>query len=372
MRAAQQLALIEPVAQKAVTTSYTATFTLPKQGAALYIIGVNRPLTGRDALTTMEGEDYDGQSNGTKEDSGDTSMGQSVSVTAGGSLFFNNVDFTDQGVGSVDLRVKATAATTIEMHADTATGPLVGTCAIAAATSWATQTCKLTQTTGVHTLYLNFTGAVHLNWLKFSQVACTGTSCTSGTGGASSVGTGGSSTAGGSGSTGGTKTNGGTSGATGGTVSTSAGGKSATGGTATAGGAPATGGSGVASIGGATAGVGGGSPGVGGGNPTGGAGVSVGGNAPNAGGAPATGGVAANAGGAAAIGGAPAVGGAGAIAGSSSGNTSPSATDAGKSDSGGCGCRVPAHQTSPLGTTGRLALLGLVGFGLWRRKRAQS
>jgi len=367
MRAAQHLALMEPVTTKAVTTSYSTTLTVAKQGAALIILGVNRPVTGRDALTTMEGEDYDGQSGGTKEDSGDTSMGQSISVTAGGYLFFDNVDFSDNGVGSVNLRVKAQAATTIELHADTQTGPLVGTCAIAAATAWATQSCMLTQTTGVHTLYVNFAGAAHLNWMQFQQTTCTGTSCTSGTGGASSVSTGGAQSAGGTTSTAG----GGTTGNSGGSTSagggaTAMGGGVATGGSVTAGGTKATGGTLSTLLGGAMA--------TGGLNASGGTaagGHATGGNAPNAGGVMSTGGIASNVGGAMSTGGAPTVGGAGAIGGAVSSNTA-SAVMTGSTNpdnSSGCGCRVLSDRSSPAGTAGRIAVLGLMSLGLLGRKR---
>lgn len=370
MRAAQHLALIEPVAQKAATTSYTATFTLPKQGASLIILGTKRPLTGRDALTNIEGEDYDGQSSGTKADSGDTSMGQSVSVAAGGSLFFNNVDFTDQGVGSVSLRVKAQAATTIELHADTQTGPLVGTCSIPASTAWATQTCTLTQTTGVHTLYLTFAGAANLNWMKFEQTACTGTSCTSGTGGASSVGTGGSSTAGGSSGSGGTKANGGTAGTAGGTTPSSGGS-----------GQPGAGGSSVTAAGGMSAGGKGGATSAGGsggvtaagGNggaiAQGGTGTasSLGGNTSALGGTNAQGGnsttignggsTSSLSGGASqTIGGAMAQGGNGAV------GTATSDT----STANGCGCRV---VTSDGPTRGTLLTAGLLAGVLGLRRR---
>jgi hypothetical protein len=39
-------------------------------------------LNGRNAPVEIEGEYYDGQSGATKEDSSDTSLGQSISVTA--------------------------------------------------------------------------------------------------------------------------------------------------------------------------------------------------------------------------------------------------------------------------------------------------
>jgi hypothetical protein len=113
MRKAQHLALAQPVSKMTVTTSFSTSFTLNKQGATLIILGLKRPLTGRNALVEIEGEDYDGQSGATKEDSNDTSLGQSISVTANGSVYFENVDYTDNGVASLQLRVKSQADATV-------------------------------------------------------------------------------------------------------------------------------------------------------------------------------------------------------------------------------------------------------------------
>ena len=106
MKAEQHLALLAPVSKAAVTTSYTTTFALPRQAGSLIILGLKRPLTGRNAFVEIEGEDYDGQSGMTKEDSGDsTTLGQSLSGAAGGYAFYRNVDFSDAGVNAVQLRV---------------------------------------------------------------------------------------------------------------------------------------------------------------------------------------------------------------------------------------------------------------------------
>ena len=75
MKAAQHLALLQPVSMATLTTSYTTTFTINRQAGTLLILSVKRPVTGRDGLGTMEGEDYDGQSGATKEDSNDTDLG---------------------------------------------------------------------------------------------------------------------------------------------------------------------------------------------------------------------------------------------------------------------------------------------------------
>ncbi|HVT07381.1 MAG TPA: carbohydrate-binding protein, partial [Polyangia bacterium] len=204
MRKAQHLALAQPVSKKTVDTTFSTSFTLNRQGATLILVGLKRPLTGRNALVEIEGEDYDGQSGATKEDSNDTSLGQSISVTAGGSVFFENVDYTDDGVASVQLRVKSQADATIELHADSQTGALLGTCTVpSTSNAWATQTCALDQpATGVARLYLVFSGAMHLNWLKFVPAA-TGTTGTGGQSGGTAGragGTGGSAPTGAGGS----------------------------------------------------------------------------------------------------------------------------------------------------------------------------
>ena len=195
MKAAQHLALLQPVSTTTLTTSYTTTFTINRQAGTLLILSVKRPVTGRDGLGTMEGEDYDGQSGATKEDSNDTDLGQSISVTSGGSIFYDVVDFSDAGVGSVQMRVNAVGRDQPRVsrrfgHRHAAR-QVRGS---ATSGAWATQSCTLTPISGVHTLYVVFDGAAHLNWLLFQPAS----SSTTGTGG-SGAGTGGSSGTGGAG-----------------------------------------------------------------------------------------------------------------------------------------------------------------------------
>ena len=94
---------------------------------------MKRPVTGRNALVEIEGEDYDGQSGVTKEDSNDSPPWDSRSpLASGGYVFYEVVDFSDAGVGAVQLRVNAQTATTLELRADSQTGTLLGTCQVAA------------------------------------------------------------------------------------------------------------------------------------------------------------------------------------------------------------------------------------------------
>ena len=87
-----------------------------------------------------------------------------------GSLVYDVVDFRDAGVDSVQLRVQAASATTVELHLDTADGPPIGSCPIdATGRAWATVSCPLAHTSGVHTLTLAFAGAANLNWLQFQR-----------------------------------------------------------------------------------------------------------------------------------------------------------------------------------------------------------
>jgi arabinoxylan arabinofuranohydrolase len=82
------------------------------------------------------------------------------------------------GADSFIARVSsATSAGSIELHLDTLPGPLVGTCAVSGTGSWQTWTtksCTVSNATGVHNLYLKFTGGSGLlfnfNWWKFNPM----------------------------------------------------------------------------------------------------------------------------------------------------------------------------------------------------------
>jgi xylan 1,4-beta-xylosidase len=292
MKAAQHLALLQPVSTATLTTSYTTTFTINRQAGTLIILSVKRPVTGRDGLGTVEGEDYDGQSGLSKEDSNDTDLGQSVTGGAGSYGFYDVVDFSDAGVSSVQMRVFATAATNIEFHADSQTGTLLGKCPVAATNNaWATQNCTLTPISGVHTLYAVLDGTMHLNWLLFQAAGSStgtggaGAGGTTGSGG--SLGSGGSSTtgAGGSGTTGAGGSGAGGSLGSGGSDVTGAGGSAGDGRSNTTGaGGDGSGGTGIPGGGGT------GIPGGGGSGPTGSGGSGNGGNSASGGSAPASGG----------------------------------------------------------------------------------
>jgi xylan 1,4-beta-xylosidase len=331
MKAHQHLELAQPVSKMTLGATYTTSFTINRQAGTLLILGANRPVTGRNAFVEIEGEDYDGQSGATKEDSNDaTTVGQSVSMSSGGYAFYNSVDFSDGGASSVSLRVMAQSATTLTLRADSQTGTVLGTCNVSATgNTWTTQMCTLAQTTGVHTLYAIAGGALHLNYLKFQPA-----SPSTGTGGMGGSG------AGGRGGTGGSAGRGGTGGSTGGTsMSAGAGGSGNAG--AGAGGdnagaagsvGPGAGGSGGASGAGGISGVG-----SGGSNASGG-----GGSAAGVDGSTGAGG-----------------NGAGAAGSSGSGGAAPA------SGGGGCGCAI----VDGTGPSGALFAFGLIAAALVIRRR---
>lgn len=85
------------------------------------------------------------------------------------------VDF-GSGAASFDARVaSANSGGNIELRLDSPTGTLVGTCAVSGTDgwqTWTTKSCKVSGATGIHDLYMKFTGGsgslFNMNWWKFS------------------------------------------------------------------------------------------------------------------------------------------------------------------------------------------------------------
>ena len=179
--------------------TFSTTVTMLKQSGMLIILSATRPLMGRDALVEIEGEDYDGTSGAAKEDSGDSAtLGQSISFgKAGDNVFYDNVDFTDDGVSTVQLRVKSSADATLELHQGSVSGTTLAKCAVTNTSgAWATQSCALSQAatgfSNTSPLYLVASGALHLNWFKFQAGNAPPGTGGSPAGGSSGTGAGGS------------------------------------------------------------------------------------------------------------------------------------------------------------------------------------
>jgi len=99
------------------------------------------------------------------------------SIHNGDFIKVKGVDFKT-GANTFIARVaSATSGGSIELYLDTITGPLVGTCAVTGTggwQTWTTRTCTVSGATGVHNLYLKFTGGSGLlfnfNWWKFNPM----------------------------------------------------------------------------------------------------------------------------------------------------------------------------------------------------------
>ncbi len=86
------------------------------------------------------------------------------------------VDFGD-GAKSFEARVASGANGKIELHLDSQTGKLIGTCDVAGTggwDKWVTKTCDISGATGKHDLFLKFTGGsgflFNFNWWRFIPI----------------------------------------------------------------------------------------------------------------------------------------------------------------------------------------------------------
>ena len=137
-------------------------------------------------------------------------------ISNGDYIKVQNVDF-GTGATSFDARVASAASGgSIELHLDSQTGTLLGTCAVSGtggAQTWMTKSCTVSGATGIHDLFLKFTGGsgatlFNFNWWKFTPKDAPD--------GGAPDGGGGGGGSGGSSGTAGTSGRGGTGGGTGG------------------------------------------------------------------------------------------------------------------------------------------------------------
>jgi arabinoxylan arabinofuranohydrolase len=99
------------------------------------------------------------------------------SIHNGDFIKVKGLDFGANGATSFEARVaSATSGGNIEIHVDTTTGPLLGTCAVTGTggwQTWTTKSCTISGVTGVHDLFFKFTGGSGLlfnfNWWKFTR-----------------------------------------------------------------------------------------------------------------------------------------------------------------------------------------------------------
>jgi hypothetical protein len=101
-------------------------------------------------------------------------VGGGMNVTAigvGDYIKVKNVDFAD-GVTHFVARVSAASADAkIELHLDSLTGALLGSCDVSGVTDWTTVRCEVSGAEGQHDVFFTFTGdsaeLLKFNWWKF-------------------------------------------------------------------------------------------------------------------------------------------------------------------------------------------------------------
>jgi arabinoxylan arabinofuranohydrolase len=99
------------------------------------------------------------------------------SIHNGDLIKVKGVNFGVNGAKQFDARLASGAnGGSIEIHLDTTTGPLVGTCTVAGTggwQNWETKSCSVSGATGVHNVYFMFTGGngmlFNFNWWKFTE-----------------------------------------------------------------------------------------------------------------------------------------------------------------------------------------------------------
>jgi enterochelin esterase-like enzyme len=130
--------------------------------------------TPRSAFERIEAEDFNNMSGIQNEicDEGGQNIGY---IENGDYVVYSNIDFGD-GAGEFLARVASDSdGGKIEIRLDSVNGPLVGTCSVAGTggwQKWVDAKCAVSGVSGIHDLYLKFTGGsgylLNINWWKFS------------------------------------------------------------------------------------------------------------------------------------------------------------------------------------------------------------
>jgi len=163
----------------AASTAYTGnsfTAQLPAQSVITFVCDAGTPvIVEKDAFAKLEAESYDDQS-GTQNGSCDEGGECLGYIENGDYAVYKNVNF---GTGAKSFKARVSSATIegqIEVRLDSATGTLVGTCAVPVTGAWQTWSdvaCNISDVSGKHDVYLKFTGAsgylFNINWFTFSK-----------------------------------------------------------------------------------------------------------------------------------------------------------------------------------------------------------
>ena len=135
--------------------------------------GISDPPRTRSAYSQFEAESADTLSGGSSETCSEGGLDVG-SIVNGNYAVYRNIDFAS-GATNFQARVaSATSGGNIEIRLDNTNGTLVGTCAVAGTGGWQTWTTRsnaVSGATGIHNVYLKFTGGsgylFNINWWKF-------------------------------------------------------------------------------------------------------------------------------------------------------------------------------------------------------------
>ena len=135
--------------------------------------GISDPPRTRSAYSQIEAEDFDTHLGGSSETciEGGSDVG---SIVNGNCVVYRNIDFAS-GATNFQARVaSATSGGNIEIRLDSTNGTLVGACAVSSTggwQTWLTQSCSVSGATGIHNVYLVFTGGggylFNVNWWRY-------------------------------------------------------------------------------------------------------------------------------------------------------------------------------------------------------------
>ncbi len=133
----------------------------------------------KDAFKMLQAENFDtgaglaSPTSATTFGTNGNEMGLYANIAAGNALLFKNVDF-GAGADGIYLRLASAAGSQVSVFIDGKNaeegGTQIGTVAVSATdnVTYATYGADISQVSGVHDLYLTFSGALRLNWLQFT------------------------------------------------------------------------------------------------------------------------------------------------------------------------------------------------------------
>lgn len=121
----------------------------------------------------VQAEDFSDMSGVQVEDSSDEDGTKNVGYIENGDwLKYTSVDFS-LGAKSFDARIASIyGGGKIEIHLDRTDGTMIGSIDIESTNGWqnyVTKSCDISEATGVHDVYLVFTGSLNINWWNFNR-----------------------------------------------------------------------------------------------------------------------------------------------------------------------------------------------------------